>query len=1107
MSKFRVSILIIGMLVIIVAASLLTVLALYATGAVVTDKIELVYAVFNEEKVYDGTPLVAEHYELLSGRLLEGHYALVEFVGSQTEAGESKSSLSVKICDENGYDVTREYKIGVNRGSLKVLQRDISVALNDEEVVYNGTKVSFNDYTVKGELVVGHTIAWSQPAQLITVNDRLPYDLKPVVFDSSGNEVTKNYNVSFTMGDIRVVPRPVTVKPKDIIKVYDGLEVSVGEVEITEGSLAEGQYFKNIEINNGVTKFNPDVCDRVTRITEIAIFQMVGSNEVDVTENYALDFYTETGVVRIDKRPLTVTGNSGSWVYDGAEHDLTSYHTLLSYEGLAPGEMLLSVDYSGSIRNVGVETNYISALRFSDNASEDNYEITYIHGTLTVTKRTITVITPNVICEYDGTAHRGVSEDDVITSEPALSIHKIVPDEESIKELTECGTISNVMNFKIVAKDDASEQDLSENYDIIYNYGSITVNKRIMEVRTPTVREIFDGEAHFGYETADDIETERLLEGHRIAVPEGTDRPFQVNTGIKYNIFAISVFDAEDNEVTQNYEIDFKYGYIEVSALNIKVKTKGETQEYNGESLKRDDTEFINLPSTITPVLVEEKYPEISAVGREENRVTFNLYYGGAEIDKKNYAIEYEYGWLEITPCTVRLQLQNLNKKYDGEQFVIDFDDALAGNPELPAVLTKEDLVLYTLQQEVVDAGSYAYSVKLAESQNPANFDLKINDGIITIEKYTATITLPVWTDAPRDQEFPYNGLSQLPDKRNVVLKKSLDEANLSYDDITVVAINANSVVNAREELYYYTVQIINGKSKNYDITFTEGSLKIIPCPVTVKLKDYNEPYNGKERSVSWDDITVDSSVNDINSNPQKYLELYCPRTIKDADTYTYELRFIYSEDRSNFELVKSADSGKGEFVVTKVGVTVTSGGALKKVYDGKVYTIGKDDINVSTGLECDYTYTVDAQTASASVSTYYVSLNSAKVKLYHNGEDITRNLNIAETSVSVKIEARSITYTLDNYFCTSSNKPNGITDAMKGCLHVSDMTPLLNGFHIEFDAENIMEYNRGRNTITVESFYFRYIRIYNENNEDVTDNFIVTNEEDLVSSVIIIDG
>ena len=71
MSKLRKSILIIGILIIVIAASLATALALLATGTIKTDPIELIYSVKDAEKIYDGSPLKATEYRLTSGVLGE----------------------------------------------------------------------------------------------------------------------------------------------------------------------------------------------------------------------------------------------------------------------------------------------------------------------------------------------------------------------------------------------------------------------------------------------------------------------------------------------------------------------------------------------------------------------------------------------------------------------------------------------------------------------------------------------------------------------------------------------------------------------------------------------------------------------------------------------------------------------------------------------------------------------------------------------------------------------------------------------------------------------------------------------------------------------------
>ena len=1188
MSKFRVSILITGMLVIVVAASLLTVLALYITGAVVTERTELTFAVHDEEKVYDGTPLLPAQYELVSGEIQRGHHAEVEFSGSQTDAGESKSSLSIRICDEKGYDVTGEYKIGVNSGLLKVLPKDISVTLNDEEVTYNGTKVSFENYTItEGELVTGHKIAGSQNVQLITVNDTLPSDLKPVVFDALGKDVTKNYNVHFTIGEIRVVPRPVTVKPVDKIKVYDGEEITLSEVEIVSGSLADGQYFKEIEINYGDTRFI-DVSDSgATRITKISIYQMVGSKEMDVTENYDLDYLSETGIVRIEKRKLTITAKSHSWEYDGTEHSLTSDHTPLSCEGLAPGEQLLSIDYPNSIKDAGEAANTIANIRLSNNA--DNYEITTIAGTLTVLKREVTIITPTVSKAYDGQPLKGASENNRPTGINLAPNQKIWYDDENLISLTDHGTIRNQIECKIIDEFDGTNTDLSVNYNISYFYGEITVSKRTVRVTTPSYSKVFDGVTLYGYEEISEIYADNLVGGHSLVAPTDDDRPHVTDVDRILNTFKVSVYDGEVN-VTDNYDILYTYGALEITRLNITVKTGSETREYNGKELQKseDSTDFGYIPEGLNAVTVED-YPKITDVSRKENRVTYKLVNDGEDVNEKNYRFEYTYGYIEVTPYNFNLYLKDYDRIYNDVPFVIDNNDALDGN-SFPDFLTEEAFVLVPSRDEIKNAGSYSYKAMLAEGYNPSNFNLKITGGAINIEKcgvnvklrdyeimysgmvqtpeaqdvitlsgvddstvdhlntdmfrivtdgvvknaatYTYTVKFidgsyernhilyisggnitiskcPININLPQNESKTYNGQSQLPSAEQV-MGTALLPNGLTYADFKTVSESGN-VINASVNPYYYTVQMINSReAENYEITVTGGSLTIEKCNVMVTLRDYNEQYNAEERKPSLADADVACDIPELisNYNLAKYFELYVPEIIKDAKTYTYGIRFIYREDFENFNLTIGNAAGGGTYVVNKVAVRLESSVANQsKTYDGKVFTVdtagaiknGRISLSaIGTAITFNYTFSAICETADASVNTYNAGYTNLHV--YNDyGEDITRNFQITNTAtVRVTINPRDITFTLDNYSCTSDNVPySGSADLLK-CLGISSATPLLSGYYLNLEDFRVLVYG---NVLTA---YADDIRICDEKGEDVTDNFNVTNEIALTSYIII---
>ena len=130
MSKFRKTIVIFGMIALCIAAALITVLALSFSGALVTEPIRLVYQVVDNAKVYDGEPLKPQECVLMSGELVQGHRAVIEYYGSQTEVGESESTVSVRIRDENDYDVTDEYAVRVVNGRLTVSKSTVYILLN-----------------------------------------------------------------------------------------------------------------------------------------------------------------------------------------------------------------------------------------------------------------------------------------------------------------------------------------------------------------------------------------------------------------------------------------------------------------------------------------------------------------------------------------------------------------------------------------------------------------------------------------------------------------------------------------------------------------------------------------------------------------------------------------------------------------------------------------------------------------------------------------------------------------------------------------------------------------------------------------------------------------
>ncbi|MDE7087205.1 MAG: hypothetical protein K2O67_03330, partial [Clostridia bacterium] len=402
MSKLRKSILIIGILIIAVAASLGTALALYATGSLKTDPIELVYVIKPESKEYDGTPLKAVKYRLESGELVSGHVADVKFIGEQTDVGASESDLSVKIYDEEGFDVSDRYTIKVEKSTLAVTPKYVKVEMPSQKVVYNGSKVNFTEYNIaedSGNLVSGHVLAGSsENAALLNVGDTLPDDIRPLVFDKAGKDVTYNYEIDCEMGEIEIIPRPVSVRPVSKTKVYDGTVLISDEIEFLEGTLVEGQYAE-FTINGGYDDRLIGVDSIITYVKNFKVYAQVGGETVDVTSNYEVDAF-ESGTLSVTPRLLTVVAKSGVWEYDGMQHSFINDDNAEEVEGLAPTDSIVKVHYLSRITDVGKIDNIISSVDFT--CDENNYDITLVKGTLEVYPFALHVITGSGEKYYDG---------------------------------------------------------------------------------------------------------------------------------------------------------------------------------------------------------------------------------------------------------------------------------------------------------------------------------------------------------------------------------------------------------------------------------------------------------------------------------------------------------------------------------------------------------------------------------------------------------------------------------------------------------------------------------------------------------------------------------
>ncbi len=209
----------------------------------------------SDSKVYDGTPLTKEGIAYDNpGQLLDGHDVAYVVSGSQTDAGTSDNVISsVTIKDANQVDVTANYALTLNKGTLTVTRADVTITVagtTDTSLEYNGqdqtVTVDSSKYTLvcDNPLYVANKVqrtATSAAARNVGNNYALGLE------DSQFSYNDANVNATFvvTDGTFTITAKAVNITVADASKTYGAADPAfTGEVTglVNEGDLGTITY-------------------------------------------------------------------------------------------------------------------------------------------------------------------------------------------------------------------------------------------------------------------------------------------------------------------------------------------------------------------------------------------------------------------------------------------------------------------------------------------------------------------------------------------------------------------------------------------------------------------------------------------------------------------------------------------------------------------------------------------------------------------------------------------------------------------------------------------------------------------------------------------------
>lgn len=281
-------------------------------------------------KEYDGKSLVASDFEFvnisddLKALFDSGYYRvkIEQYHGAQIPIGKSESRIEgIKILDQYGNDVTYEFDVKTEKGTLEVTRIQIEVYLYSISKTYDGTPLSYADsnffsirdqvfkasgYTLDLKVLFEnsdiHTLTVADLNELIdyyisyTVMDGAKditdyYSIKIVPLNPNASEENYSDYVVYEISKVQLV-----LEAESITQYYeDGMVLEGPNVKIVGGGLLEGHTL------SATTTGTLDKVGMAYNEIELYSLSIVDQDGYDVTYKY--DIETRKGILQLVAKP------------------------------------------------------------------------------------------------------------------------------------------------------------------------------------------------------------------------------------------------------------------------------------------------------------------------------------------------------------------------------------------------------------------------------------------------------------------------------------------------------------------------------------------------------------------------------------------------------------------------------------------------------------------------------------------------------------------------------------------------------------------------------------------------------------------------------------
>ena len=911
---------------------------------------------------------------------------------------------------KGGVDVTDKVIVNVNKGTLTISKRDVTLTSGSASRVYNKEALTNGEVTVSGDGFAKnegatYTVTGSQ-TEVGESDNTFTYTLKE-------GTLASNYNITKKEGKLSITPvtDEVTVRingNKDTA-TYNGTEQSVSgyTVESISNTLYTSTDFT---LNGQATATGKDAA---TYQMNLDATQFVNNNTNFSNVKFEI---AEDGQLVINPRAVTLTSETDSKPYDGTP--LTRPN--VKVEGNFVDGEVTKVEATGSVTYVSEDevTNTI-VITEGENFKESNYSITKHEGKLSITKVnaevTVTIKGHEDSVTYDGKPHSVEGYEITDISNKLYTKDDVQFTGQAKAEGTEAGTYQMHLT-----KDQFSNKNSNfKKVTFVVEDGSLTINPKSITPDGPDTPDEkktgitvtapegskYDGEEHKNKPTVTDTKTDKVL-------VEGTDYELS---------YSKDVINAGTVTVTVkgigNYEGSFEVTY-EITKRNVTLTSGSASKVYDKTALTNDTVAVSGEGFAKNEGATYTVTGSQTEVGESKNTFTYEL---KSNTTATNYNIEVKFGELKVTAqdgeVVVTITGRSDTVEYDGnEKSVSGYDVSIT---EGSKYTTSDFTFNGNAEAKGTEAGTYPMNLAADQftntNDNYTQVTFIVNDGTLTItpksinpddEKNGITVTDP--ENSIYDGNEHINGLTVTDSKLNTTLVEGTDYTLTYSGDL----INVGTVT--------ITVKGIG----NYTGEFTK-TYQILPREYTVTTNTDSKVYDGTA-------LTAGGTVNNLVDGETVNLTMTGSQTDVGTSDNTYELNWTGSAKESNYThgkdsigtltVTKQSIAPDPEHPETYKEVTITS--PSDEVYDGNEHkwiptVTDKEGNELVAKTDYKVTYsTTDFTNVTGTITVTITGIGNYTGKA-------TRTYSITPKTYTVTTESDSKVY--DGTALTAGGKVSGI--------------------------------------------------------------------------------